>query len=93
MGQQHDDDLIGKIKEKTGWLTADREVEAEGKLRRLRAAIGSEDDEADADDATGDADAAEVAEEAEHDLRQAYGEYDPEVDDAPTAPDVRPVDE
>lgn len=80
-----DDDLVGKVEEKIGWLTADREVEAKGKLRRLDAGT---DDDGDAEEV----DAEEVVEEAEDDLRQAYGEYDPAVDGEPPATDVRPGD-
>lgn len=85
MAHDHKDDLIGKIQEKTGWLTADREAEAEGKMRRLKARQGGED--------ASDDEAEAVAEEAEQDLRESYGEYDPDVDGKPTAPDVRPVEE
>ncbi len=70
------DDLVGKVQEKLGWLTADREAEAKGKLRRL-------------DDGTGDGsdeEAAAAVEQAERDVRQEYDEYDPAVDDEPPAP-------
>jgi hypothetical protein len=44
-----------------------------------------------ADAPEGEADAA--VEAAERDLREGYGEYDPEVDGEAPAPDTRPVDE
>lgn len=75
------DDLKGKIQEKVGWLTGDREAEAKGKLRRL-----DDGDEA-ADDDDGQA-----VDEAERDLRQTYGEHDPAVDGAEVADEKRPVD-
>ena len=70
------DDLIGKVQEKVGWLTADREAEAKGKLKQ----------------ADGDPSDDEAVEEAEKDLREDYEEYDPAVDDAPVASDVTPAD-
>jgi len=70
------DELIGKVQEKVGWLTADREAEAKGKLKQ------SEGDTSDPD----------AIEEAEQDLREDYEEYDPDVDDAPVAEDVTPAD-
>lgn len=79
------DSLVGKVEEKVGWLTGDREAEAKGKLRRLDPEHGEHEDES--DEAEGSA-----AKEAEKDVRAGYGEYDPDVDDAPTAADVRPAD-
>jgi len=70
------DDLIGKVQEKVGWLTADREAEAKGKLKQ----------------ADGDPADDEAVEEAEKDLREDYEEYDPAVDGAPVAEDVTPAD-
>jgi uncharacterized protein YjbJ (UPF0337 family) len=70
------DELIGKVQEKVGWLTADREAEAKGKLKQ------SEGDTSDPD----------AVEEAEQDLREDYEEYDPAVDEAPVAEDVTPAD-
>lgn len=80
-----DDDLGGKIAEKVGWLTGDREAEAKGKLRRLH---GKDSDDGDQSDEA----EAEAVKEAEKDVRAGYGEYDPDVDGAPTASDVRPAD-
>ncbi len=74
-----DDDLIGKVKEKVGWLTGDRQAEAKGKLRRLD--TDHDDDET-----------REAVDEAERDVRAGYGEYDPDVDDATPAADTRPGD-
>lgn len=85
MGAKDGDDLIGKLEEKVGWLTADREAEAKGKLRRLGG-----DDADDADDA--EESEPEAADTAQKDLRGTYGEYDPAVDDKPVAKDVRPSD-
>jgi uncharacterized protein YjbJ (UPF0337 family) len=70
------DDLIGKVQEKVGWLTADREAEAKGKLKQ----------------ADGDASDDEAVEQAEKDVREDYEEYDPDVDGAPVAQDVTPAD-
>lgn len=71
------DDVIGKVQEKVGWLTADREAEAKGKLRQE-----SDGDVTDED-----------AEQAEKQLREEkYDEYDPAVDDQPVAKDVTPSD-
>lgn len=75
--------LIGRIKESLGWLTADRRTEAEGRLQQLDDGSGP-DDEAAADDAV---------EQAERDVRRDYGEYDPAVDGAEPAADVMPADE
>ena len=75
-------DLIGRLKEAVGWLTADRRAEAEGRLRQV-------DEGSDADEE----DAAEAVAEAERDHRRGYGEYDPAVDDAAPAHDVPPADE
>ena len=79
------DSVIGKVEEKIGWLTGDREVEAKGKLKRLDAADG---EEADGDDEA----AADAVAEAEKDNRANYGEYDASVDGEAPAKDVRPVD-
>ena len=67
----------GKVQEAVGWLTADREAEARGKVERL----------------SGDAEVdGEQVEQAERDVRQEDGEYDPDVDDMPVAKDVTPAD-
>lgn len=71
------DSVKGKVQEAVGWLTADREAEAKGKVERL-AGDGEVTDE--------------MVEEAEKDVRQDYDEYDPSVDDQPVAPDVTPAD-
>ncbi|CAN5513090.1 hypothetical protein BH24ACT4_BH24ACT4_26180 [soil metagenome] len=80
-----DDDFVGKLEEKVGWLTGDREAEAKGKLRRLDPDHGDHEDES--DDAK-----AQPAREAEKDVRADYGEYDPDVDGATPASDTRPAD-
>lgn len=80
----NDDDLIGKVKEKVGWLTGDREAEAKGKLRRLEATDDAEDGDGDQ--------AVDTVKEAEKDVRSDYGEYDPDVDGATPATDIRPGD-
>lgn len=85
MAKDNDDSLVGKVKEKMGWLTADRKVEAKGKLRRLEREHDDPDDESDETKTA-------AAQEAENDVRADYGEYDPDVDDAPTAADTRPID-
>lgn len=82
MSADDNDSLVGKVQEKVGWLTGDREAEAKGKLARLDDGSGDESDD----------DAAEAVAQAEKDLRQDYEEYDPAVDDDPTAPDVTPAD-
>lgn len=83
------DDLVGKVEEKVGWLTGDRDAEARGKLRRLDPERGHHDDEPD----EAEAEAAEAAEAAQRDVRaEQYGEYDPDVDGATPAADVRPTD-
>jgi uncharacterized protein YjbJ (UPF0337 family) len=71
------DSVKGKVKEAVGWLTADREAEAEGKAERLAGGEDVTDEE---------------VEQAEKDLRQDYEEYDPAVDDEPVAADVTPAD-
>ncbi|WCO65239.1 CsbD family protein [Iamia majanohamensis] len=80
------DDLVGKVEEKVGWLTGDREAEAKGKLRRLDPDHGHHEDESEEAEAEA-ADAAQRAVRAEE-----YGEYDPDVDGATPAADVRPAD-
>ncbi len=72
-----DDSLKGKVGEAIGWLTADREAEARGKVERV-----SGDEEV----------TDEQVEQAEQDIRQEDGEYDPAVDDQPVARDVTPAD-
>lgn len=72
-----DDSVKGKVQEAVGWLTADREAEAKGKVERLAG-----------DEEVTD----EHVEAAERDLRQDYDEYDPDVDDQPVAKDVTPAD-
>lgn len=71
------DSVKGKVTEAVGWLTADREAEAKGKVERL---VGGEE--------VSDED----VEQAERDLREDYEEYAPAVDDAPVAEDVTPAD-
>lgn len=71
------DGLIGKVQETVGWLTADREAEAKGKVRQEGGEAGGDDDD---------------VERAEDALRQDYEEYDPAVDGAPVAEDVTPAD-
>ncbi len=70
------DEVIGKVQEKVGWLTADREAEARGKVRQEKDGDATDED----------------VEAAEKDLRQDYEEYDPAVDGAPVATDVTPAD-
>lgn len=72
-----DDSMKGKVEEAVGWLTGDREAEAKGRVERR-----SGDEEV----------TDEAVEEAEKDLRQERGEYDPAVDDQPVADDVTPAD-
>lgn len=88
MSGKDGDDLIGKVEEKVGWLTGDREAEAKGKLRRLAPEESDESDESEQADEP-DADAADTAQK---DVRATYGEYDPGVDGKPVAKDVRPRD-
>lgn len=76
------DSVTGKVQEAVGWLTADREAEAKGKLKRL-------DDGSDGSDE----DAAAAVEQAEKDVRQAGGEYDPAVDGQPVAEDEIPAED
>ena len=71
------DSTKGKVEEAVGWLTADREAEAKGKVDRLAG-----------DEEVSD----EVVDEAERDVREDRGEYDPDVDDQPVAKDVTPAD-
>lgn len=77
-----DDSTIGKIEEKIGWLTADRKVEAKGKLRRLDAdAEDGNDADADAEEGDGEVGARHATlDDAEQELRQDYGEHDPAVE-------------
>ena len=59
----------GKVKEAVGWITGDREVEAEGRAERKAA---------DPDDPTTEVDDATVA-EAEREVRHEHQEYRPEA--------------
>ena len=64
--------VIGMIREKLGWLTADRQAEARGRLEEADAAGLSEkggDDRA----------AAEAVDRAELELRDEYGDLAPEA--------------
>lgn len=79
--EDNDDDddgkgsLGGKIKEKLGWLTADRQLEAEGKLQQSDAAgLGAETDGDDDDTA------AEAADRAELEVRSGYDELHPDAE-------------
>lgn len=81
MSESNDDSVTGKVQEAVGWLTGDREAEAKGKLKRL-----------DADGEGTDEDAAAAVDQAEKDLREERGEYDPDVDGAPLAEDERPAE-
>lgn len=85
-----DDSIIGKLKEKVGWLTADRQVEARGRLERLDADEpgespaepddGSERRTQGSEEPAADESAADATlDQAERDVRRDYGEHDPEV--------------
>ena len=60
--------LVGQIREKLGWLTADRKEEARGRLEQADAAGIKADD---------DSSAAEAVDKAELDLRDEYGDLAP----------------
>jgi len=64
--------LGGKITEKLGWLTADRQMEAEGRLKQTDAAGLSSDDD--------DGGAARAADEAELEVRRDYDELHPDAE-------------
>jgi len=69
--------LVGRIREKLGWLTADRMEEARGRLAQADAAgVPSTRDAVprDQDDA-----AAEAVDRAELEVREEYGDLAPEV--------------
>ena len=74
----HDDDdhpsavkqAVGKVTETLGWATADRRVEAKGKLDQL----GEPGSEADDDDAQ------EVLDEADLHVRADHGDLTPEAE-------------
>ena len=69
--------LVGRIREKLGWLTADRMEEARGRLAQADAAgVRSERSAVprDQDDA-----AAEAVDRAELEVREEYGDLAPEV--------------
>ena len=68
--------LGGKITEKLGWLTADRQMEAEGRLKQTEAAGLSGAEEDDNDD---EAAAAGAADQAELEVRRDYDELHPDV--------------
>lgn len=75
------DSTKGKVEEAVGWLTADREAEAKGKVERLS---GGEE--------LSDGEQAELVDQAEQDVRRRNGEHDPSVDGLPVAKDVTPAD-
>ncbi|MEJ7583183.1 MAG: hypothetical protein WKF43_03670 [Acidimicrobiales bacterium] len=62
--------LGGKITEKLGWLTADRQMEAEGRLNQ------TEDDGLSGDDD----DAARAADAAQLEVRRDYDELHPDIE-------------
>ena len=62
--------LVGQIREKLGWLTADRKEEARGRLEQADAAGIKGGDESSA---------AEAVEKAELELRDEYGDLAPEA--------------
>ena len=64
--------LIGRIREKLGWLTADRAAEARGRLEEADAAGLSAKD-----GATDDWAAAQAVDRAELELRDEYGDLAP----------------
>ena len=64
--------LVGRIREKLGWLTADRMEEARGRLAQVRS-------ERDAVPRDQDAAAAEAVDRAELEVREEYGDLAPEV--------------
>ncbi len=73
----HDDDepstikqVAGKVTEKLGWATADRRVEAKGKLEQL------EEPDTDADEA----EAEDVLDEADLHVRADHGDLAPEAE-------------
>ena len=69
--------LVGRIREKVGWLTADRMEEARGRLAQADAAgVPSKSDAVrrDQDDA-----AAEAVDRAELEVREEYGDLAPEA--------------
>lgn len=59
-------DAKGKVKEKAGWATGDREVEAKGRVEREEAAA----------DTTAADDGVESLDEAEQEVRRANQEID-----------------
>jgi uncharacterized protein YjbJ (UPF0337 family) len=64
-------DVVGKVREKLGWLTADREEEAKGRLIQADAeGVGSDG---------GDEATEEAVEQAELEVRDEYGELAPEA--------------
>ena len=65
--------VAGKVEEALGWATADRKVEARGKLRQL-------DDDGDAD--TSEREEEAVLEEADLHVRSDHGDLAPEAEPA-----------
>jgi hypothetical protein len=69
--------LVGRIREKLGWLTADRMEEARGRLAQADAAgVPSSSDAAPRDQ---DDSAAEAVDRAELEVREDYGDLAPEA--------------
>lgn len=64
--------LGGKIKEKLGWLTADRLMEGEGRVQQAESAGLTGDEE--------DGDGAAVADKAELEVRADYDEVHPDAE-------------
>jgi uncharacterized protein YjbJ (UPF0337 family) len=69
---------VGKVEEKLGWATADRRVEAKGKLAQL------EEPDPEADPAAEDA----VLDEADLHVRSDHGDLAPQAE---PSPDEQPV--
>ena len=69
--------IVGKVEEKLGWLTADRQQEAKGRLRQAEAADLPSDPEAVPADE--DAAAADAVDQAELQIRDEYGDLAPGV--------------
>ncbi|MBV9952455.1 MAG: hypothetical protein JO291_10925 [Acidimicrobiia bacterium] len=68
--------LIGQVREKLGWLTADRKEEARGRLEQAEAS-GIKPDEAKGDDRSVE----QAVDQAELDMRDEYGDLAPGVKD------------
>jgi hypothetical protein len=67
---------MGRIREKLGWLTADRKEEARGRLEQADAA-GLKADDAGRDDRS----VGKAVDQAELDMRDEYGDLAPGVKD------------